>query len=365
MSARRAEIESFIKKHHEVSDTRYDVQQLLFIIREAKDLISSESSLLEVKVPVLVVGDIHGQFKDLRRMFALTGGPGTYTAHSRRYLFLGDYVDRGKNSLECISLLLGYKLAFPQMYNLLRGNHETNSINRVYGFFQELQERFGEADAETLWRAFNELFAYLPLAALVQNRILCMHGGLSSHLNSLDDIRNIKRPIEDPSTNALACDLLWSDPMVDLSGYQPNAVRGVSVFFGEDTVINACNRMQLYFIVRAHQMMLNGYGFFCRRKLVTLFSAPRYYPEKNNKGAVMSIGKNLRIGFIIMNPATTGQIGLEKFNETYPHFDNDTSYITRTTAVESALASELVAEAIANSRKSSNNNNNDKKGSNK
>ncbi|KAI6215382.1 hypothetical protein M3Y94_00379200 [Aphelenchoides besseyi] len=362
MSARRAEIKLFIKKHHEVDENRleYDVQQLLSIIREAKDLISLEPSLLEVKVPVLVVGDIHGQYKDLRRMFAVTGGPGTNAAHSRRYLFLGDYVDRGKNSLECISLLLAYKLAYPRMYNLLRGNHESGPINRVYGFFQELQERFNESDAETLWRAFNDLFACLPLAALVHNRILCMHGGLSSHLNSLDDIRNIKRPLDDPSTNPLACDLLWSDPMVDLSGYQPNTVRGVSVYFGEDAVINACNRMHLYIIVRAHQMMLNGYGFFCRRKLVTVFSAPRYYPEKNNKGAVMSIGKNMRIGFSIMNPATTGQSGGEKFNETYSHVDEDPSYITRTAAIEGVIASGVVAETIAGSRKSSKN----KKGSN-
>ncbi|KAI6178716.1 Serine/threonine-protein phosphatase [Aphelenchoides besseyi] len=375
MSARRAEIKAFIDKHHEFVDDRYNVQQLLSIVREAKDLISAEPTLLEVRLPVLIVGDIHGQYKDFLRMFASIEKYGINASHTHRFLFLGDYVDRGRNSLECISLLIAYKLAFPRMYNLLRGNHESPPINRAYGFFQELQERFNESDAEAIWRAFNDLFAYLPIAALVQNRVLCMHGGLSSHLNSLDDIRNIKRPLEDPSTNPLACDLLWSDPMVDLAGYQPNTVRGVSVYFGEDTVLKTLDKLKLELVVRAHQlcsfifcsfmcvhfqMMLNGYGFFCRRKLVTVFSAPRYYPEKNNKGAVMSIGKNLRIGFYILNPSNTGLAGQEKFVETYSRVEEDPSYITRTAALEGALSTVVAAETTANSQKSTNN----KKGSN-
>ncbi|KAI6178693.1 Serine/threonine-protein phosphatase [Aphelenchoides besseyi] len=357
MSERRAEIELFIKKHHEFADDRlaYDVPELLGVIRDAKEVISAEPTLLEVKIPVLVVGDIHGQYKDLRRMFACTGGPGINNAHSRRYLFLGDYVDRGRNSLECICLLMAYKCAYPRMYNLLRGNHESAPINRAYGFFQELQERFNESDAETVWQAFNELFACLPLAALVQNRVLCMHGGLSSHLNSLDDIRNIKRPLDDPSTNPLACDLLWSDPMVDLIGYQPNTVRGVSVYFGEDAVMNACEKLRIMMIIRAHQlcplMMLNGYGFFCRRKLITVFSAPRYYPEKNNKGAVISIAKGYRIGFIILNPVTSDQAGQEKFSETFSRFEDDSSYFSRATALDNSFSTTVLAEASANSRK--------------
>jgi diadenosine tetraphosphatase ApaH/serine/threonine PP2A family protein phosphatase len=120
-----------------------------------------------------------------------------------------------------------------------------------------------------------------------------MHGGISSALKSLDDIRNvsffilddnspslqIRRPLVEPNTNQLACDLLWADPMVDLSGYIPNTMRGVSVYFGEDTVLKLCETLKLDLIVRAHQMMMNGYGFFCRRKMVTIFSAPRYYPN--------------------------------------------------------------------------------------
>uniref|UniRef100_A0A914YWP2 Serine/threonine specific protein phosphatases domain-containing protein n=1 Tax=Panagrolaimus superbus TaxID=310955 RepID=A0A914YWP2_9BILA len=163
------------------------------------------------------------------------------------------------------------------------------AINKVYGFYQEFRDRFNEDDANILWKSFNDLFAYLPLAAIIHGRILCMHGGIGPTLNSLDDIRNIKRPLEEPNVNQLACDLLWADPIIDLKGFVPNTVRGVSVYFGEDAVISLCEKLKIDLIVRAHQMMLNGDGFYCKRKLLTIFSAPRYYPEKNNKGAVLRI----------------------------------------------------------------------------
>ena len=168
--------------------------------------------------------------------------------------FFRDYVDRGPNSLECIVALLVNKLAYPKMFNLLRGNHESIAINRVYGFYKELRDRFPEDEAHILYEAFNDLFGYLPLAALIQKKILCMHGGISPMLNSLDDIRNIKRPLEDPNNNQLACDLLWADPMIDLKGFVPNTLRGVSNFFGEDTVVEVCEKLKIDLIVRAHQV---------------------------------------------------------------------------------------------------------------
>lgn len=191
-------------------------------MKEAKDLISSEPTLLEVRLPVLIVGDVHGQFKDLRRIFTSTGNPGAHGAHTHRYLFLGGLcpcsllsssfrlqttstVERTRWSASSFSWPTNWPSrawfvverrtaghSFCIQYNLLRGNHESGPINRVYGFYQELKERFTEPEAEQLWRAFNDLFAYLPLAALVQKRILCMHGGVSAHLNSLDDIRNVR-----------------------------------------------------------------------------------------------------------------------------------------------------------------------------
>ncbi|VDK22236.1 unnamed protein product, partial [Anisakis simplex] len=160
-----------------------------------KDMISAEGSLIEVRAPCVIVGDIHGQnefkYEDLHRMFVMTGKNGRSGATMRRYLFLGDYVDRGPHSLECICCLFAYKLTFPKMFNLLRGNHEAAFINKNYGFYQELKDRFNESQALLLWKMFNDVFDYLPLAALVQGKILCMHGGIGPRLNKLDDIRNV------------------------------------------------------------------------------------------------------------------------------------------------------------------------------
>uniref|UniRef100_A0A914Q0S0 Serine/threonine-protein phosphatase n=1 Tax=Panagrolaimus davidi TaxID=227884 RepID=A0A914Q0S0_9BILA len=247
---------ALLKKHLTYSDVKieYDFQELLRIIKDSRDLIASEPTLLEIQLPCIVVGDIHGQYLDLHRIFGMLGQGGKPGQVSRRYLFLGDYVDRGPNSLECILTLLLNKLAYPKMFNLLRGNHESTPINRVYGFHQELIDRFNTENGTLLWKSFNELFSFLPLAAIIHGKILCMHGGIGPTLNSLDDIRNIKRPLEDPNSNQLACDLLWADPMIDLKGYIPNVVRGVSVYFGEDAVVSVCEKLKVDLIVRAHQV---------------------------------------------------------------------------------------------------------------
>uniref|UniRef100_A0AC34QMB3 Serine/threonine-protein phosphatase n=1 Tax=Panagrolaimus sp. JU765 TaxID=591449 RepID=A0AC34QMB3_9BILA len=339
---------ALLKKHLTYTDEKieYDTSELLRLIKDAKDLLMAESSLLEVKVPVIIIGDIHGQYLDLHRIFKMTGKsadkPGQ---NSRRFLFLGDYVDRGPQSLECIVCLLVHKLAFPRYFNMLRGNHESMAINRVYGFYQELRDRFSEEDSNVLWKAFNDLFSYLPLAALVHGRILCMHGGISPQLNSLDDIRRIKRPLEEPNSNHLACDLLWSDPMIDLSGYTVNVIRGVSYYFGENAVVDVCNKLGIDLIVRAHQMMMNGYGFFCKRRLLTVFSAPRYYPEKNNKGAVLKIDKNLKIGFILLSPVTQDTRGQSKFANDYTKREDDASYMVRAQPPDPASVESLTALA--------------------
>ncbi|KAH7724690.1 Ser/Thr protein phosphatase family protein [Aphelenchoides avenae] len=167
------------------------------------------------------------------------------------------------------------------MFYLLRGNHEAAPVNREYGLYDELIERFAD-QAPRLWNALNDLFAYMPLAALVGGRILCMHGGLSRHLNSLDDILQ-------------ACDLLWADPspVPSFQGFGPNTERSVSCYFGEDVVAQTCERLKVDIIVRAHQVQLDGCSFFCRRRLITIFSAPMYCKEINNMGAIMQVTRDL------------------------------------------------------------------------
>ncbi|KAM0822040.1 hypothetical protein ACQ4PT_071778 [Festuca glaucescens] len=257
----------------------------------AKEIFLSQPNLLELEAPINVCGDIHGQFSDLLRLFDYGGLP-----PSANYLFLGDYVDRGKQSIETICLLLAYKIKFPDNFFLLRGNHECASINRIYGFYDECKRRF----SVRLWKLFTDCFNCLPIAALVDDKILCMHGGLSPDLDSLDRIREIQRPVDVPD-QGLLCDLLWSDPDRDSSGWGEND-RGVSFTFGADKVAEFLNKHDLDLICRAHQVVEDGYEFFADRQLVTIFSAPNYCGEFNNAGALMNVDASLLCSFQILKP---------------------------------------------------------------
>ena len=158
---------------------------------KSKEIFASQPILLELEVPLKICGDIHGQYHDLLRQFEYGGFP-----PESNYLFLGDYVDRGRQSQETICLLLCYKIKYPENFFQLRGNHESASINRIYGFYDECKKRY----SVKLWKTFTDCFNYLPVAAQVDDKILCMHGGLSPDLVNLDQIKQIKRPTDVPDT---------------------------------------------------------------------------------------------------------------------------------------------------------------------
>ncbi|OQR66127.1 serine/threonine-protein phosphatase PP1-beta catalytic subunit isoform 1, partial [Tropilaelaps mercedesae] len=213
------------------------------------------------------------------------------------YLFLGDYVDRGKQSLETICLLLAYKIKYPENFFLLRGNHECASINRIYGFYDECKRRYNIK----LWKTFTDCFNCLPIAAIVDEKIFCCHGGLSPDLQNMEQIRRIMRPTDVPDTGLL-CDLLWSDPDKDVQGWGEND-RGVSFTFGADVVSKFLSRHDLDLVCRAHQVVEDGYEFFAKRQLVTLFSAPNYCGEFDNAGGMMSVDETLMCSFQILKPS--------------------------------------------------------------
>ncbi|CAH0473916.1 unnamed protein product [Peronospora belbahrii] len=217
------------------------------------------------------------------------------------YLFLGDYVDRGKQSLETICLLLAYKIKYPENFFILRGNHECASINRIYGFYDECKRRYNIR----LWKTFTDCFNCLPVAAIVDEKIFCMHGGLSPELSQMEQIKRFVRPTDVPDTGLL-CDLLWSDPDKDIMGWGEND-RGVSFTFGPDIVSQFLKRHDLDLICRAHQVVEDGYEFFAKRQLVTLFSAPNYCGEFDNAGAMMSVDETLMCSFQILKPAEKKQ----------------------------------------------------------
>jgi serine/threonine-protein phosphatase PP1 catalytic subunit len=265
---------------------------LNFLIEEAATVLVNQPALLELEAPIQIVGDIHGQYHDLLRLFEHCGFP-----PDANYLFLGDYVDRGKNGLEVISLLLAYKIKYPENFFLLRGNHECASINRIYGFYDECKRRFNIK----LWKKFQDVFNVLPFAAVVDEKIFCIHASLSPDVNSPEQIKRIMRPTDVPDSGLL-CDLLWSDPEADISGWAEND-RGVSYTFGADVVSKFLQKHDYDLIVRAHQVVEDGYEFFADRQLVTIFSAPNYCGEFDNAGAVMAVDESLMCSFRILKPA--------------------------------------------------------------
>lgn len=265
-----------------------DLKQLII---KSKEIFSKQPMLVEIEGPVNILGDIHGQFYDLLRLFDFGGYP-----PNTNYLFLGDYVDRGKQSIEVIALLMAYKIKYPENFFLLRGNHECEAVNRLYGFYDECKRRY----SLKLWKLFVEMFCWLPVAALIDDKIFCVHGGLSPDLFSLDQIAKLNRPSDIPDSGLL-CDLLWSDPSDEIDSWSKND-RGVSFMFSKDIVKKFVTKNNIDLIVRAHQVVEDGYEFFSDRSLVTVFSAPDYCGEYSNSGGMMLIDENLMCSFKVLKP---------------------------------------------------------------
>ncbi|KAF5390344.1 hypothetical protein D9757_002963 [Collybiopsis confluens] len=265
--------------------------EITSICLAAREVFLSQPTLVELSPPVKIVGDVHGQYSDLIRLFEMCGFP-----PAANYLFLGDYVDRGKQSLETILLLLCYKIKYPENFFLLRGNHECANVTRVYGFYDECKRR---CNIKT-WKTFIDVFNCLPIAAIVASKIFCVHGGLSPSLHSMEDIKRIQRPTDVPDYGLLN-DLLWSDPSDTALDWEENE-RGVSYCFGKGIINEFLVRYDMDLICRAHMVVEDGYEFWNDRTLVTVFSAPNYCGEFDNYGACMSVSEDLLCAFELLKP---------------------------------------------------------------
>ena len=277
------------QKYKVEKDIKMEEKDILAVCHMARYIFIKEHVTVDVQAPVTICGDTHGQFYDLLRLFAMGDFP-----PKTRYLFLGDYVDRGMQSIETIILLLAYKCLYPDKMYLLRGNHEASSINKMYGFYDECKRRY----SVKLWKVFSDCFNCMPVAALIDKKIMCMHGGLSPEMKKVSDLDKIFRPIEVPDAGML-CDLVWSDPDKNAKGWVRNE-RGVSYAFGKDVLKTFLKKNKLDLICRAHQVVEDGYEFFGNRKLVTIFSAPNYCGEFDNNGGMMIVNKDLICSFKIL-----------------------------------------------------------------
>ena len=229
--------------------------EIKFLIKKSKKIFESQPVFLELEPPLTVCGDIHGQYKDLLKLFKISGAP-----PSKNYIFLGDYVDRGKQSIECICLLLCYKIKYNENFFLLRGNHECASINRVYGFFDECKRRY----SIKLWKSFVDLFNVLPISALIDDKVLLVHGGLSPELKNINQLKEIVRPTDIPDDRLLN---EWSDPETTKEDREPGANgKGVNI------LAKFLDKNELDLLCRAHKVIEEGYEFFGDRQLVTIFS---------------------------------------------------------------------------------------------
>uniref|UniRef100_A0A8C1B6I8 Serine/threonine-protein phosphatase n=1 Tax=Cyprinus carpio carpio TaxID=630221 RepID=A0A8C1B6I8_CYPCA len=260
--------------------------------QRAKEILTKESNVQEVRCPVTVCGDVHGQFHDLMELFRIGGkSPDT------NYLFMGDYVDRGYYSVETVTLLVSLKVRYRERITILRGNHESRQITQVYGFYDECLRKYGNAN---VWKYFTDLFDYLPLTALVDGQIFCLHGGLSPSIDTLDHIRALDRLQEVPHEGPM-CDLLWSDP--DDRGGWGISPRGAGYTFGQDIseTFNHANGLTL--VSRAHQLVMEGYNWCHDRNVVTIFSAPNYCYRCGNQAAIMELDDTLKYSFLQFDPA--------------------------------------------------------------
>ncbi|KAG5437998.1 hypothetical protein PCANB_000345 [Pneumocystis canis] len=266
---------------------------LKYIIVSIKKILSSEPTMMEVNINsdhvLTICGDIHGQYFDLLEIFRLNGQP----SETNRYLFNGDFVDRGSWSTEVALLLYAFKLLYPTGIFLNRGNHETDDMNKIYGFEGECKAKY----TERTFKLFSESFSCLPLATLIGGTYLVLHGGLFSDDNvTLDDIRKIDRISKrQPGTTGLMMEILWTDPQPSL-GRSPSK-RGVGLQFGPDVTKKFIETNNLKAIIRSHELKPNGYEVEHNGHCITVFSAPNYCDTQGNKGAYIRIGSSLELEF--------------------------------------------------------------------
>lgn len=283
---------------------RLPKKHVFAIVARVYQILKQECTMVEVSLPhsqldlppqeivagakkFTVVGDTHGQFYDVLNLFSKFG----HVSDEHVYLFNGDFVDRGSWSCEVALYLYVLKILYPTTFFMNRGNHETNDMNKTYGFTDECEAKY----SKKVFEAFSESFGALPLATLINRSYLVMHGGLFSNDKvTLEDIKKINRfptsGSSQPPRDGLAMELLWTDPQTQ-NGRSPSK-RGLGIQFGPDITERFCLTNKIRKVLRSHEVRMDGVENEHKGRLITVFSAPNYCDATGNKGGVVHITEN-------------------------------------------------------------------------
>lgn len=280
------------------------------LCNKVSEILIREDNIVKLNSPISICGDIHGQYYDLVELFTIGGKP-----PDTNYCFLGDYVDRGKNSIETIVYLFYLKVLYPSRITLLRGNHESKSMNINYGFYDECMYKYGSTNI--VHKVVNTAFDYLPIAAILCDKLFLVHGGISPNIEDIHNIQLIDRHMDIPR-EGLMCDLLWSDPDENTDDWKKNE-RGCGYVFGHKQIEKFHHINNTDCVVRAHQLANRGYHYMFDQKLCTVWSAPNYCYKFDNLGCIMEIGENMYVTFNLFSESTSDP-------NRYVHNNDDTIY---------------------------------------
>ncbi|OHT06080.1 Serine/threonine-protein phosphatase PP2A catalytic subunit 3 [Tritrichomonas foetus] len=257
-----------------LSITPTDIDSLCLL---AIDVLQNEENVIRINSPLTVCGDVHGDFDNVLSIFEIFGD-----APDGRYLFLGDYVDRGDKSVETAAYLLALKVKYPNDFYLIRGNHESTHPTITFGFYNEVMNKFGDFG---VWRSFMEAFKCLPLAAVIDSQIFSVHGGLCPSFSDISQLEVVNRFTELPMSGIIL-DVLWSDPF-EGQGYQTSP-RQAGYRWGADVSAKFTRHNKLLCIVRGHEQKNGGFHITHDDLVITVFSTP-FYTKLYSEAAVMEV----------------------------------------------------------------------------
>ena len=293
------------------ANLHFQKKEIIYLIDEVTKIISTENSLIKIRSPCKIFGNINGIYTDLMRYFESYGNPSDNIQNGdinvMQYIFLGDFCDRGNLSLEVILLLFALKIKYPNFIYLIRGHHEDIIINEFYGLGDECKEKLKEdiQAEDSVFKRINRAFNYLPFGVLVDNNILCIHGGLGSSIKSLEDISNIPRPTQiyqDPEnlTQLHILDLLYSEfdedegDLYNINSLRDKNKKGFIVNYGKKILDEFCEKNNINLIIATHKFIKDGFCTYCDDKLLNIFSCTNYMDTGNNVGAMVIIGKKTK-----------------------------------------------------------------------